>query len=328
MKWYTEIEFPAVAEKIDYKSKVCFMGSCFAEDIGKWAGRMKFNSKQNLLGISYNPISIGKHMERSLAGEAFRAEELIDSHGKFAHLDLHSSFNYSDTGKFLSYANQILAEQQLVLQKADFLFLTFGSAIVFRHGSDGNIVNNCHRLPGSLFEKEMLETEYMVREMSRAIFKLTEVNPKIKIFMTVSPIRHLRHGAIANSRSKSRLISLCQKLEDVFEQCTYLPIYELVMDEMRDYRFYRPDDMIHLNEQGIEHIQEKIKACLISEKELSLMNRIDKWQRTLRHRIQDGQSEQAKDFIDSCLKETEALQEILPGRFDNELNGLLLLSQR
>ncbi len=304
------------------------MGSCFAEDIGKWAGRMKLNSKQNLLGISYNPVSIGKHIERSLAGGAFSADELVDANGKFAHLDLHSSFNYSDTNKFLSYANQKLAEQQLVLQKANFLFLTFGSSIVFREKASDKIVNNCHKLPGNLFQKEMLDADVMVSEMSRALFKLTEANPNVKIFVTVSPIRHLRHGAIDNSRSKARLISLCQKLEEVFEQCTYLPIYELVMDEMRDYRFYRSDDMIHLNEQGIEHIQEKIKMHVLSDAEMPLMNRIDKWQRTLRHRIQDGQSDQAKAFIDSCLKETEALQEILPGRFDNELNGLLLLSQR
>ncbi len=291
------------------------MGSCFSENIGGWLREMKFDSLSNICGITYNPISIARHVSRSIDDEFISESELLESREVYVHPDFHSSFNHSDSKIVSKQINNAIEKLGKDLRSSSFLFLTFGTSIAFEYKANGQIVNNCHHLPSSDFLKRMLEEEEMLNSLDAALAKLIEINPNLEIILTVSPIRHLRHGAIENNRSKARLIRLCELLESKYDNAKYLPVYEFVMDELRDYRFYRQDDFIHLNELGIRLIQEKFSEALISEYALPLMARIKKWKSMADHKIENHNSEESKAFLKKLEKEESELAKLLPGRF-------------
>ncbi len=290
------------------------MGSCFSENIGNWMEQLLFKSVSNPLGISYNPISIAMHLSRSLNENSLNERDLIKAGGKTVALGFHSSFNRYDAQEYLDDVNKALRVTGQSLLIADFLFITFGTAIAFRNTASGEIVNNCHRLPAANFTKEILDIDNMLDAMAGAIQELLEVNRKLKLVLTVSPIRHLRHGAVANMRSKSRLILLCEQIEKRFEACTYLPVFELVMDELRDYRYYRQEDLIHLNELGINIIQDRFTESLIDPKSYPLMKRVKKWRLMKNHKISDAGTTAALAFATKLEEETKELSQLLPSR--------------
>ena len=291
------------------------MGSCFSENIGGWLREIKFNAQSNICGITYNPISIAGHISRSIDGELISESELLKSREVYVHPDFHSSFSHSDSSIAAKQINNAIDGLGKELRKSTFLFLTFGTSLAFELKANGQVVNNCHHLPATDFLKRMLEEDEMLNSLDAAFAKLLEVNPNLKIILTVSPVRHLRHGAIENNRSKARLIRLCEMLESKYSNAKYLPIFEFVMDELRDYRFYRQDDFIHLNELGIRLIGEKFSEALISENALPLMARIKKWKSMTDHKIENPDSEESKAFLKKLEKEESELAKILPGRF-------------
>lgn len=327
MKLHTEVKFSAAERKIDYSSKITFLGSCFSETIGGRLEGLKFDAKPNVLGIAYNPISIAKQIQMAFDSSAFAEEKILETNGKFVHLDFHSDFNKKSAAEFSIQAKNKINQLERYLTSGDFIFITLGTAIVFRT-LEGEVANNCHKIPQSEFKKEMLSLEQMEQSLGAAIQAIGIKNPEAQIILTVSPIRHLRHGAIENNRSKARLLQLCENLEIKNKNCTYLPIYEYVMDELRDYRFYRQDDLIHLNELAIDLIMEKCKAAVISENAYELMARVAKWKKLLGHKIEDAQSDSAKVFLEKCFSETRTLNELIPRRFDNELSALQMLVQK
>ncbi len=316
MELYTKIAFPEFDQKMDYKSRATFMGSCFSENIGAWLHDLKFDVSSNLTGISYNPISIANHISRCFSDlEKVKVNDLIKSRQCYVHTDFHSKFNASEKQKASDAINRAVSELQNALNSSDYLFITFGTAIAFEEKSSGEIVNNCHHLPSENFTKTMLNENDMCRVLIKVFALLRNENPKIKIVLTVSPIRHLRHGAIANNRSKARLLKLCETLESEIPECTYLPVYEFVMDELRDYRFYRQDDLIHLNDLGISLIQQKFSDALISKDAQPLMRRVEKWKAMAGHEIQNADSEGSKAFLKKVENEKTDLMTLLPGRF-------------
>lgn len=315
MELFTKIAFPEMKDKLDYKSKSTFMGSCFSENIGGWLGQLKFDVSSNLTGTIYNPISIADHITRCFHTDSVRADDLLKSRDNYVHTSFHSVFNGTDKIKVCEKINRATSALKENLLNSDFLFITFGTAIAFAKKSTKEIVNNCHHLPSGEFTKTMLDEESMHKELHPILNLVHSKNPKIKIILTVSPIRHLRHGAIENSRSKARLIRLCELLESDFEYCTYLPVYEFVMDELRDYRFYRQDDLIHLNELGLGLIREKVNETLISKEAFPLMERIRKFNLMEAHKIQNSGSEESKAFLKKIESEKSDLEQLLPSRF-------------
>lgn len=315
MKIYTKIAFPDILQKLDYHSRSVFMGSCFSEDIGGWLSDLKFNVGSNITGIGYNPISISKHISQSINGVGIADADLDISRETFVHTDFHSVFNHRVKEDACAKINGATRDLKQGLLHSDFLFITFGTAIAFERKSTGEIVNNCHHLPSDAFSKRMLDESEMHAAMKSALKLLLTNKPKLHIVLTVSPIRHLRHGAIENSRSKARLIRLCEILEKDFTNCTYLPVYEFVMDELRDYRFYRQDDLIHLNELGLGLIREKVSETIISKEAIPLMERIKKYNAMNAHKIQHTDSDESRLFLKKIELERIELESLLPGRF-------------
>jgi hypothetical protein len=315
MKLTTPVQFPELPFRIGYSDRMVFMGSCFSAHIGGWLDTLRFISSANPTGIIYNPVSIVKHINYAFGSVSLDKTQVQKSADQMVHCDFHSTFNHLDANECSNGISSALVNLREALSKAHVLFLTFGTAIAFERIDDGMVVNNCHKLPGTDFQKRMLGEQEMTREVQSALQLIRLANPEVKVVLTVSPIRHLRHGAMENQRSKARLIRLCEMLCEEDSLCTYLPIYEFVMDELRDYRFYRHDDLIHLNELGLEMIREKIREHMIDSDAESLMTRVEKWKQMSAHRVMQSDTPAAISFRKKLDSETAALNKILPGRF-------------
>jgi hypothetical protein len=321
MNLFTQVPLPDAKKMIDYQSRLVFIGSCFTEEIGGWLRDLKFTSHINPFGITYNPISIVAQITGALEERDLRQQDIQERDGSFFHPDFHSSMNRSSIDDFLKNARERRDQLRKELVSADFLFLTFGSSIAFEWSQTEEVVNNCHRLPSGDFKKVMLTEGRMTAELIEAIEKIKVINPKVEVVLTVSPIRHLRHGAVQNQRSKARLLKVCENMEARCADCTYLPIYELVMDELRDYRFYRQDDLIHLNEGGLGVIKDRFATSMINSASFPTIRKVEKWQRLMNHRIQN-EGEEAKKFKQQLIELTNGLNKELPGRFSEELTRL------
>lgn len=315
MDLFTRVEFPEIPIQLDYNSEILFMGSCFAEEVGSYLEKLRFQAMVNPLGISYNPLSIAKHLQRAIDSDFVTNDEISENNGKYFHYDFHGRFNSDSTDKIIGSINEGIRLANEKLRSARFVCITFGTAIVYSLESDQGVVNNCHKMPSKIFNKEFLDVPKMAESFSRQLKRMRELNPNCKILLTVSPIRHLRHGFIENQRSKSRLLLLCEELEKLFEYVFYLPVYELVMDELRDYRFYRQDDLIHLNQGGLDMIRERFLGAFCSKPTLQTVREVEKWLKAKSHRVTNPGSKEHETF-ESRLKEmTEALEAKYPGRF-------------
>jgi len=304
VNYFTEVQFEESSKRFDYGSRLLFLGSCFSENIGAWLQDLRFQTIVNPFGITYNPVSIAQQIRHSLTGKSFPGEHELEYRGRTVHLDLHKDAIGED--EILQLGNKLKAN----LLNSSHLFLTFGTSFAFKYRKTGRIINNCHKIPGSEFEKVLLNESEMFEFLEEALIELFSENKDLPVFLTVSPIRHLRHGAIDNQRSKSRLIRLCEMLESRFENVQYIPIYELVMDELRDYRFYRSDDLIHLNQLGLEIVKSRIRDFYIDPSSYSLMNRVSKWLKMKNHRLLDPKSAESEKFLTKLQSETEELDEI------------------
>lgn len=319
MKLTTEISFPPFDPRLNHSGRYALAGSCFSENIGDWLRTLQFNAEVNTTGIAYNPSSIAGHISAALSGKAPPPEAFEISQSRFVHCDYHSRFSGASAPEAAERINRALKLWGDALRTADVLFITFGTAVVFKQKHSGLTVNNCHKLPANLFEQVMPEESYFFDAMYNALTALRAVNPEVKICFTVSPVRHLRHGAVTNARSKARLIRLCEMLCGAFENTLYLPVYEYVIDELRDYRFYRHDDLIHLNEAGLQMLRERLLDTLIDPACRPLLEKIEKLRRMNGHHLVRSETRESRDFILNRRRLSEEVEKEL-GRKIVEMN--------
>ncbi|MCA1752127.1 MAG: GSCFA domain-containing protein [Cryomorphaceae bacterium] len=318
MKLTTEISFPDFHPMLNFSGHYDLAGSCFSENIGRWLRGLQFKAEVNTTGIAYNPQSIASHILGALSGKTVAPEETEISQGRYVHSDYHSRFSGTTAEKTAEMLNAALISRNKSLRAADVVFITFGTAVVFKRKKDGAVVNNCHKLPADLFEQDMPDEAFFFDAMNAALTELRAVNPGVKICFTVSPVRHLRHGAVTNARSKARLIRLCEMLCGAFDNAVYLPVYEYVIDELRDYRFYRHDDMIHLNEAGMEMLRERLLETLIDPSCKSLLQKITKLRRMNDHHLFYPDSQESRDFIQQRNNLTLEIETDLGRKIVNE----------
>lgn len=283
MELQTKVDIPQSDFRVGYGMKIMMLGSCFAESIGEKLHYFKFDVNVNPCGIVYNPMSAARVMDVLLKEKLFTAGELMEHNGKWLSLLHHGSFSSPDKEVCLRQINSRLTEAATALKEMDLLIITLGTAWVFRNKSDGSIVSNCHKIPASAFERFQLSPEEIVDEYSRLILRLREVNPQLRILFTVSPIRHWKDGAHGNQLSKSVLLLAIDRLSSLFKQVYYFPSYEIVMDELRDYRFYA-EDMLHISPLAVEYIWNRFCETYIEKGAERFMLRIDKINKTLAHR--------------------------------------------
>ncbi len=301
-KFQTIVHIPQYEWKINYGSPTMFMGSCFAENIGGKMGNLKFQVDQNPCGILYNPVSVANSLQFLLDKKKFGEHELISHQGLWHSFYHHSRFSSPEKKVALNSINKRLKLGAQNLLNAGFLFITFGTAWVYEYKETLQIVSNCHKIPSSSFTRYRLKIPDVVERYKTLLQDILKVNPSIKIIFTVSPIRHWKDGAIENQLSKSTLLlAVNQIISEVGRgHCAYFPSYEIIMDELRDYRFYS-EDMLHLSTVATGYIWEKFERAFMEENTLGIKKEVEKIIRAKNHKPFNPATEEHQRFLSNYL---------------------------
>lgn len=313
MKWYTPIEIKQQKGYLRHGSPMLLLGSCFAENVGDYLAHAKFDIDVNPFGTLYNPESIAICLERLMARERFTIEDLHYDGVLWYSYHHHGKFSQPDAGSTLENINHHFDKSVAQLARCERLIITFGTAYVYRLAESGMTVANCHKQPTTLFTRKRLTTEEIIARWSGIIERLKGLNTQCELLFTVSPIRHLRDGAHDNQLSKSTLLlaidALCQRYSD---RCSYFPAYEIVLDELRDYRFYA-EDMTHPSSQAVAYICNKLAESCFTDETLRLAERCEKIYRSLRHRPINGTDNTAyRRFTERLTAQMRALETEYP----------------
>ena len=313
MDFRTQTEIISLNPRLRHSAKVLVMGSCFAEHIGERLARMKFRTLVNPYGVLYNPMSIATGLERLIERRPFELEELHEfPDGGWNTWLHHSRYSKLDKEEALQHINTHFAEAADRLAEADVLILTLGTAWVYRLAETRKVVGNCHKVADRQFERERLTAQEIVAELSKILCRAFEINPKLRVLFTVSPVRHLKDGQHGNQLSKATLLlavdELCRTMP---ERCYYFPAYEIVVDELRDYRFYA-DDMAHPSAQAIRYVWECFVEHCIDDEAQWFMEQWEKIARAMEHRPFQPDSEQYKRFMEQTRDKILALKERHP----------------
>lgn len=300
--------------RIGYDKRILMLGSCFVENIGGKLEYFKFDVDVNPCGIVYNPLSVVNVLNMLLDNRLFTENDLLQNDGKWVSLSHHGRFSATDSGNCLRKINERLEGAAAHLRMTDVLMITWGTSGVYRFRKDGKIVSNCHKFPASDFERFRLDIDGIVKEYTDILLRLKRLRPGLNVVFTVSPIRHWKDGAHGNQLSKAVLLLAIDELTRLFDFVTYFPSYEIVMDELRDYRFYA-EDMLHISPQGLEYIWERFKEIYISPETQTWMTRIDKINKTLLHRPSDPDSEDSIRLRMKMAEEMDMIRKELGMRF-------------
>lgn len=273
---------------------------------------LKYPVDINPFGILYNPYSVGNALQWLLDERKFDANDLFQHNGLWHSFMHHGRFSSAKQQEVLEKINSRIGFSSDWLCEADFLFLTFGTAWIYRYRETGDVVANCHKVPAAKFVRERLSVDEIVDIYSELLQRLWLQNPEMKIVFTVSPIRHWKDGAIENQRSKATLILAIDELVKQFsDKCSYFPSYEIVMDELRDYRFYA-EDMLHLTDFAIDHIWSVFEESLIDTESRKTALQIQKVVNAMNHRPLNKCSQEFVVFLKKFLKMTEELEKEYP----------------
>ncbi len=311
-RWRTEVKAGPSAHKINYSTPVFFIGSCFSDNMSEIMRQYKFPVKANPFGVLYNPYSIQTALRLIMGHISMDESDLVHQNGLWHSFLHHGSFSNPDKDSLLAVTTRERDESRLFLQNAEFLFITLGTAWVYRFRKTGRIVANCHKIPEKEFQRFRLTVCDIVDEFDILIKSLLEFNPRLKIIFTISPVRHWKDGAVENQLSKSILTVSVHQLKDVFEQeVGYFPAYEIVMDDLRDYRFYN-EDMVHPSKQAVEYVFDHFGQVFFTPETMKTMTLIKKIVTASKHRPLHSDDPGYKKFCSEKLLEMEKLSEIYP----------------
>jgi hypothetical protein len=311
MKLQTRIPLKPELHQIDYKSRILLMGSCFTENIGERLTFYKFQGLVNPFGIVFHPLAIERLVTRAINEDFYSERDLVFHNEQWQCFEVHSSLNDIQKEVFLAGLNEKLKELREYLFATTHIIFTYGTAWVYRYIETDTIVANCHKLPQKKFLKELLTVEEISASIENTFTLIRDVNPNVKLVHTISPVRHLKDGFVENSMSKAHLIAGLQELIAPRKNSYYFPAYEIMMDELRDYRFYN-EDMVHPNKTAISIIWEQFKHVWISPETEELQKEIVGIQASLLHRPFNPKSEAHKLFLSNLEHKIASLQLRLP----------------
>ena len=283
------------SEPFGYDDSVMLCGSCFVENIGKKLENACFNVLVNPFGILFNPYSLVKSIEYIIDNKQFANEDLIFHHGLYHSFSHHSCFSHPDQSACIEQVNRATKYAHQFLKKSKYLIITLGTAWVYRFRASRKIVSSCHKIPQQEFDKELMTVDQISEMLSTKVHRLIQFNPDIRIVLTVSPVRHLKDGFIENQQSKASLILSAKKLVEQFHNCSYFPVYELIMDDLRDYRFYA-SDMLHPSETAIEYVWERFCETFFSPETMQILSRAEKLFTASQHHPFHSTSEEYRKF--------------------------------
>ncbi len=304
--------------RINHRQHLLLIGSCFTEQIGAKLASHKFSVMDNPNGILFNPISITRSVSSYIDNKQYKAEDLFYLNECWNSWEHHSRFSNPDKEKCVLAINESQTQAHSFLKKADWLLITLGSAFVYELPSplgEGlgvrSVVANCHKVPTDKFNKRLLQVDEVVSALQVMIEKVVDFNPGLKIIFTISPVRHLRDGFVENNRSKATLIHTVHHLVENNKDCFYFPAYELVIDDLRDYRFFA-EDMVHPNYAATNYVWEKFIAAFVDEPSQQLMKDIAVIVAAKNHNAFNPSSEQHKKFLQTNLEKVKNLQGKFP----------------
>ena len=284
MDFTTTIPISKSSNPIDYDSRIISLGSCFAQNIGDKFSYFKFQNTVNPFGIIFNPVSIENLIFRVVNNQLFTENDIFSHNDLWHCFEVHSELSHSDKTIFLDRLNQILSDFHLQILKSTHFQITYGTSWVYRNKSSNSIVANCHKVPQSQFDKEILSLATIEKSIQNTIDLIQKVNPNCHFIFTVSPVRHIKDGFVENQRSKAHLISALHNFVALRQsKCNYFPSYEIMMDELRDYRFYA-EDMLHPSQTAIDYIWKRFSENYISEENFATMEEVCSIQKGLAHR--------------------------------------------
>ena len=303
----TPVDVPAPGRLVSHGAPIVCIGSCFAEEIGSRLAELKFSCDVNPFGVLYNPLSIAGGLERLIEGRLYAAEELECADGRWFSYDHHGRFSDWDRDVCLGSINERLTSSADLLKRASHLFITFGTARIFALKESGRVVANCHKQPASLFERILLTPAQIVDRYTPLIAALRAFNADLEITFTVSPIRHWKDGASGNQLSKATLIVAIHQLIDGCAGIGYFPAYEIVMDELRDYRFYA-EDMLHIAPAGVAYIWDRFAEKYVDEQSQQISAEIARLLDAVSHRPTDPSAENYQIFLERVLQQIDDLE--------------------
>ena len=311
MKLQTKIPLKrATKNLIDYQSNVLLLGSCFSENIGDKLSYFKFQSTQNPFGILFHPKAIENLITNTSNKKVYSSDDLIYQNEIWHSFDAHSSLSSASENELLNKLNVAISLTNKKIKEASHIIITLGTSWVYRYIETDTIVANCHKIPQKKFLKELLSVSEISESLARSISLIKSINSDAAVIFTISPVRHLKDGFIENTQSKSHLIAAIHTLVNE-QDVSYFPSYEIMMDELRDYRFYA-EDMIHPNKTAINYIWRKFIDTWFSEETKSIMKEIDEIQKGLLHRPFHEDSKLHQQFLLKLEQKKSSLQERLP----------------
>lgn len=310
MELFTGVQLPSAASEITFETPVMFLGSCFANEIGYRMAAGKLSVMTNPHGTLFNPFSVAGALDRFMEEHVYSEKDIYLHQNRYMSLDHHTAFSSYESDALIERLNGVSRNASAFIRNASFLFVTFGTSYIYTLKESGVIVANCHKLPSSLFARRQASWSEIAARWRETLDRLSEINPELKVWFTVSPVRHLSDGAHANQLSKAHLLLAVEELLAHPMVEGYFPAYEIFMDELRDYRYYA-SDMVHPSETAIDYIWEKFTSIFISGHTLRLWNEAARITRALSHRITGGKTE-AAPFANAMLEKISDLKNRAP----------------
>jgi len=317
MNFRLELNIPSFSQQIRHADKVMLMGSCFTEHITAFMEKHKFRVLQNPHGILFNPHSIANATADYASGKVYDHNDLFESNGIWYSWHHHGRFSTINAAETLENINRSIEDAAGFLKECQWTIVTLGSAWVYalQAGAPayhpGLIAANCHKVPASFFDHRMLELDEVLDSLNAITNNLRRLNPAMRIIFTISPVRHAREGLIENNRSKGLLHYALQRFWDAQHDCFYFPAYELVMDDLRDYRFYA-EDMVHPNYQATRYVWDKFRSACISDQDEETLDEAYKIVSATQHRALYPESHAHQQFLKQTIDHAKKMEAKLP----------------
>jgi len=293
-----ELNISTSFPKIELGEKCLFLGSCFSDEIGNKFKKSKIDTLINPFGVLFHPESLVKLINRAIDQDFFKKTDFFEFQDYWFNYEMSGAMAKFDRNEALEFANENLKKMREYLLSCDRVFITFGSSVERR--VNGNIVANCHKQPKNLFERSISSSDSVFFAVKTCLDKLIKVNSKLKIYLTVSPVRHVKEGLVDNQISKANLLIASNNLVKSLNYIEYLPVYEIVIDCLRDYSFFK-DDLVHPNSKAVNNVWQLIKANLFTDNFNKFEKELSKFQSAMNHNSLFPKSSAHKRFLSSIL---------------------------
>lgn len=307
MDFFTKIDISQSDFKIDYNSNLFFMGSCFAENIYLRFTERKFHTFANPFGVVYNPLSIESQIAKIVEDAPYTDQDIFFDGEMWNCWDAHSSCSNSNRDQCIKGLNETLCKSRNFLKETDVVFITLGTAFVYFLKETGKVVSNCHKQNATCFDRHLISVDEAASALNNILAELQKIKRDIHVVFTVSPLRHLNDGAHGNNLSKSTLLLAIEKAG-----LGYFPSYEIVMDELRDYRFYA-NDMTHLSSTAEDYIFERMEETFCTPQTITHTKQVEKLMKMANHRIVNPGSAKAESLTHQITLKAAELERLIPG---------------